>query len=178
MLCCVAGGLLDPCGDGWLTPPSDSAACGKVRVFGISRPQIGPPELMSATLTACHATKRSSFGLLFAVLGSPCVQLADIEAARDCCLSTESCMDEKMNELANAYISNSPSTKERLYWTNALSLVSTMAHYCIMLKYDQLSGTLQMREPNHRSSIAPFLVPTSPRLSTLHESSRSLIATW
>ena len=72
--------------------------------FGISWPQIGPSEPMSATLMACHAIKGCSFGLLFAVLGSPCVQLADIEAARDCCLSTESCMDEKMNELANTYI--------------------------------------------------------------------------
>jgi hypothetical protein len=59
---------------------------------------------MSATLTACHATKRCSFGLLFAVLDSPGVQLADIEAARDCSLSTESCMDEKLNELTNTYI--------------------------------------------------------------------------
>lgn len=85
---------------------------------------------------------------------------------------------KNLNELTNTYIENSPSTRERLYWINALSLVSTMAHYCIMIKYGLLSGILQMREPNQRSSIAPFLGPTSPRLSTLHESSGSLIATW
>ena len=73
-------------------------------VFGIFRPQIGPSEPMSATLTACHATKRCSFGLLFAVLDSPGVQLADIEAARDCSLSTESCMAENLNDLTNTYI--------------------------------------------------------------------------
>jgi len=103
VLCCVARGLSDPCWDGLLTPPSDSAACGKVRVFDISQPQIGPSEPMSATLTACHAIKRCSFGLLFAVLDSPGVQLAGTETSHDCSLSTESCMDEKLNEWANAY---------------------------------------------------------------------------
>ena len=148
-----------------------------MRVFGIFRPQIGPSEPMSATLTACHAIKRCPFGLLFAVLDSPCVQLTGIETTRDCSPSMESCMDEKLNERTNTYIQNSPPTKELPYWINTLSLVSTMAHYCIMIKYGLLSGILQMREPNQRSSIAPFLVPTSSRLSTQHESSGSLIAT-
>jgi hypothetical protein len=48
-------------------------------------------------------------------------------------------MDEKLNELTNTYILNSPSTKERLDWINALSLVSTMVHYCIMQEHDQLT---------------------------------------
>ena len=108
-------------------------------MFGVSRPEIGPSELMSSTLAACHAIKRCPFVLLFAVLDSPCVLLADTGAARDCSLFRESCMDEKLNELTIRDISNSPSTKERLYWFNALSLVSTMTHYCIMIKYDQLS---------------------------------------
>jgi hypothetical protein len=108
-------------------------------VFSIFRPQIGPSEVMSATLTACHAIKRCPFGLLFAVLDSPCVQLAGTETTRDCSLSAESCMAEKLNDLTNTYIQNSPSTKERLYWINALSLVSTMANYYIMIKYDRLA---------------------------------------
>jgi hypothetical protein len=85
---------------------------------------------------------------------------------------------KKLNELTNTYISNSPSTKKSLYWINALSLVSTMARYCIMIKYDQLSGTLQMRQPNHRSSVAPFPAPTSSQASAPHASSGSLIVTW
>jgi len=109
-----------------------------VRAFGIFRPQDEPSELMSATLTACHAIKRCPFGLLFAVLDSPCVQLAGIETTRDCSPSMESCMDEKLNERTNTYIQNSPSTKELPYWINTLSLGSTKAHYFIMIQYDQL----------------------------------------
>jgi len=64
-----------------------------VGVFGISWPQIGPSELMSATLTACHSIKRCPFGLLFVVSDKPRALLAGTEATRDCPLSTESCMD-------------------------------------------------------------------------------------
>jgi hypothetical protein len=87
-------------------------------------------------------------------------------------------MAEKLNQWTNRFISNSTSTQERLYWTNALSLVSTMAHYCIMIKDDQLTWIFQMRKPNRNSSIAPFLVPSLSRASPSHESSSSLIATW
>jgi len=86
---------------------------------------------------------------------------------------------KKLNELTNPYNLNSPSSKERFYWINAPSLVSPMAHYFIMIKYDQFVWIIQMMEPSHRSSVGPFPVPTSPRPSTLHdsESSRFLIAT-
>ena len=73
-------------------------------MFGIFRPEIGPSEPMSATLSACHAIKRCPFGLLLTVLDNPCVRLAGTEVTRDCYLSTESCMDEKLNELTNTYI--------------------------------------------------------------------------
>jgi hypothetical protein len=73
-------------------------------VFGISRPEIGPSEPMLATLMACHATKRCPFGLLLAVLDSPCVLLVGTEATRDCSLSAESCMAEKLNDLTNTYM--------------------------------------------------------------------------
>ena len=45
----------------------------------------------------------------------------------------------KLNEWVNTYFQISPSIKERFYWLNTLSLVSTTAHYCIMIKYDQLT---------------------------------------
>jgi hypothetical protein len=108
-------------------------------VFGIFRPEIGPSELMSATLTACHAIKRSPFGLLFAVLDSPCAQLAGIEMTQDCSVSMESCVAEKLREPRNSSIQNSHNTKKRFHWINALSLVSTMVHYNIMIKYDRLA---------------------------------------
>lgn len=108
-------------------------------MFGILRPQIGPAEPMSAILIAWHAIKRCSFGLLFAVLDSPCAQLADIEATRDCSQPTESCMDEKLKEPMNSSIQNSYTTKKRFHWINALSLASTMVHYCNMKEYDQLT---------------------------------------
>ena len=110
-----------------------------MQVFGIFRPQIGPSELMSATLTACHAIKRSPFGLLFAVLDSPCAQLAGIEMTQDCSVSMESCVAEKLKEPRNSSIQNSHTTKKRFHWINALSLVSTMAHSCIIKKYGQLT---------------------------------------
>jgi hypothetical protein len=77
-------------------------------------------------------------GVLFAVLDSPCVQLAGTETTRDCSLSMESCMDEKLNELANTYVQNSHSTQQRFHCTNALSLGSTKAQYFIMKENDQL----------------------------------------
>jgi len=77
-----------------------------VRVFGISRPEIGPSEPMLATLTACHAIKRCPFGLLFAVLDSPCAQLAGTETTRDCSQSTKSCMDEKAERVGKYVLSN------------------------------------------------------------------------
>ena len=147
-------------------------------MFGISRPQIGPSEPILATLMACHAIKRCPFGLLFAVLDSPCVQLADIEATRDCSQSTESCMDEKQRKPRNSSIQNSHTTTNRVHWTNTLAMVSTMAHYCITKEYDQLTWILQMREPNRHSSVAPFPASTLPRPCTPHASSGSIVATW
>jgi hypothetical protein len=147
-------------------------------VFGISRPEIGPSEPMSATLMACHAIKRCPVSLLFAVLDSPCVQLAGTETARDCSLSTKSHMDEKLNELTHSSIQNSHTTKKRFHWITTLSLVNTMAHYCIMKEYDQLTWILQMIEPNRHSSVAPFPAPTLSWASAPHASNGSLIATW
>jgi hypothetical protein len=48
-------------------------------------------------------------------------------------------MDEKQREPRNSSIQNSHTTKKRFHWINAPSLVSTMAHYCIMKEYDQLT---------------------------------------
>ena len=87
-------------------------------------------------------------------------------------------MAEKLNEQSISSIQNSHTTDKRFHWVNALSLVSTMVHYCIMIKYGLLSGILQMMEPSHGSSIAPFSVSTLSRLSTPQASSSSLIATW
>jgi hypothetical protein len=87
-------------------------------------------------------------------------------------------MAEKLNEQSISSIQNSHTTKKRLFWTNALSLVSTIAHYFIMIKYDRLAWILQMREPNPNSPNAPFPASTLSQASTLHESSSSLIATW
>ena len=48
-------------------------------------------------------------------------------------------MAEKLNEQSISSIQNSHTTNKRFHWVNALSLVSTMAHYCIMIKYDRLA---------------------------------------
>jgi hypothetical protein len=48
-------------------------------------------------------------------------------------------MAEKLNEQSISSIQNSHTAKKRFHWINALSLVSTMAHFCIMKEYDQLT---------------------------------------
>ena len=58
-------------------------------------------------------------------------------------------MAEKLNEQRISSIQNSHTTKKRVHLVNALSLVSTMVHYCIMIKYDRLAWILEMLEPDH-----------------------------
>jgi len=48
-------------------------------------------------------------------------------------------MAEKLNEQSISSIHNSHTTNKRVHLVNALSLVSTMVHYCIMIKYDRLA---------------------------------------
>ena len=48
-------------------------------------------------------------------------------------------MAEKQNEHSISSIQNSHTTHKRFHWANTLSLVSTMVHYYIMIKYDRLA---------------------------------------
>ena len=94
---------------------------------------------MLNTLTVCHAIKRCSFGLLFAVLDSPCAQLAGTETNRDCSLFTESCMDEKAKRVGK-YVNSEFS---HLEGTSLLAQYPIIGeYYGPLLHYDKVRSAL------------------------------------
>ena len=133
---------------------------------------------MSGTLTAWRAIDRRPIDLLFAVLDSPYMQLADTVRIPVSALSFKNRQQPKLNEARNSSIENSHDVKKRSTWASTLLLRSTRLTQCTVIGFVRCAHLLQLRGPNSNSPVAPLFASTLPRPSIPYARSDSHVATY